>query len=157
MVSSWTHDGTSALPKRVVHHLTPKDAVEHHLQQLVVAAAATVLLARGLHERLLEEQPLRQVASGWTWWPGCASMDDDSLRATLTILLLLLQYVVGLHPSCQARDLIVDLLFSGMCKDAFSQHGDVTQGVLELTNCILTRIDALFLFHVHIILDCCLF
>ncbi|XP_048566135.1 uncharacterized protein LOC125546032 isoform X3 [Triticum urartu] len=114
MVSSWTHDGTSALPKRVVHHLTPKDAVEHHLQQLVVAAAATVLLARGLHERLLEEQPLRQVASGWTWWPGCASMDDDSLRATLTILLLLLQYVVGLHPSCQARDLIVDLLFSGM-------------------------------------------
>ncbi|XP_037483885.1 uncharacterized protein LOC119362728 isoform X2 [Triticum dicoccoides] len=144
MVSSWTHDGTSALPKRVVHHLTPKDAVEHHLQQLVVAAAATVLLARGLHERLLEEQPLRQVASGWTWWPGCASMDDDSLRATLTVVLVV----------PDADDFTTPL---AICKDAFSQHGDVTQGVLELTNCILTGIDALFLFHVHIILDCCLF
>ena len=28
--------------ERVVHHLTPKDAVEHHLRQLVVAAVAAV-------------------------------------------------------------------------------------------------------------------
>lgn len=30
-------------------------------------------------------------------------------------------------------------------------------GVLELTNLFFTGIDALFFFHVHIILDCCLF